>query len=84
VEHIHEHGIALPGGLEAALEASLTCTPKCDGPLAVHHIQPRSMGGTAHDTSPLLTVCAYHHEWIESHRTAARALGLLLRKGVSA
>lgn len=55
----------------------------CDGPLEVHHRMPRSAGGTRGETGPLLTVCRRHHAWIEANRTAAKTLGLLVRRGVS-
>ena len=53
----------------------------CGGRTTVHHVQPRGMGGTKHDTSPLVTLCADHHDETESRREEARALGLLAPKG---
>lgn len=48
-----------------------------------HHRRPRRMGGsTAPDTnlaSNLLRLCPGHHDWVESQRTRALELGLLLR-----
>lgn len=44
----------------------------------VHHISPRSMGGTRYDEdTELITACRAHHDYIESHRDYARVLGLL-------
>lgn len=51
-----------------------------------HHRQPRGMGG-AHGVgravnrpSALVRLCTHCHGWVESHRTAAEALGLLVRR----
>ncbi len=48
----------------------------------MHHRRPRRMGGsTAPDVNGaanLVDLCAWHHRWVEFHRTAAEALGLLL------
>lgn len=47
-----------------------------------HHRRPRKMGGSsAPDTnlpSNLLRLCPPHHDWIESNRSKALELGLLL------
>lgn len=53
---------------------------ECWGWLTVHHKMPRSMGGTQHDDSPLVTLCIRHHDWVESHREWAKENGWLLRK----
>lgn len=50
----------------------------------VHHRLPRGMGGAAHDEtvwaySRLVGLCPQHHRWVESHRTKAYELGLLVR-----
>lgn len=58
-------------------------------PHAIHHRQPRQMGGTSRPeiNSPanLLLLCDGKpnacHPWIESHRAAAYELGLLVRAG---
>ena len=52
----------------------------CYGHLEVHHTKPRSMGGTRGETGPLVTLCVAHHGYTESHRSEARALGLLVRR----
>ncbi len=48
----------------------------------MHHRRPRRMGGsTAPDVNGaanLVDLCAWHHRWVEFHRTAAAAMGLLL------
>lgn len=53
---------------------------KCDGPIDVHHVQPRSAGGTQYDDGPLATACRHHHDLLENKRTLARVLGLLARR----
>ena len=55
----------------------------CINPVQVHHIMPKSMGGTHGATGPLLTLCLAHHSWVESHRSEAKMLGLLIRREVS-
>lgn len=50
----------------------------CGGPLDVHHVIPRGMGG-GKDYGQYATLCRNHHEWVEGHREAARALGFLAR-----
>lgn len=57
-----------------------TIPDECWGPITVHHITPRGMGGTANDNSLLITLCAWHHGWVESHRAQAREMGLLTRR----
>jgi 5-methylcytosine-specific restriction endonuclease McrA len=59
----------------------LTGVSECWGRLTVHHITPRSMGGTHNDTSELVTACAGHHAYIEENRQWARSRGLLKRRG---
>jgi hypothetical protein len=48
----------------------------------IHHRRPRRMGGSkAVDTNGvanLLHLCCVHHDWVESNRTAATDMGLLL------
>jgi hypothetical protein len=54
------------------------CSP---GDPDVHHITPRSMGGTHNDEdTELLTACRAHHDFIERHRDYARVHGLLKRR----
>lgn len=53
---------------------------RCWGPIGVHHIMPRGMGGVREDDSPLVTVCRRHHQYIEEHRAWARRVGLLLKR----
>lgn len=55
----------------------------CLGAVQVHHVTPRSMGGTRGGHGPLLSLCLAHHSWAESNRGKARQLGLLLRREVS-
>lgn len=55
----------------------------CLGAVQVHHVQPRSMGGTRGKHGPLITLCLGHHGWVESNRGKARQLGLVLRREVS-
>lgn len=51
----------------------------CDGPLDVHHRLPRGRGG-GNELENLVTLCRFNcHQWVESNRTAAYQLGLLLR-----
>jgi 5-methylcytosine-specific restriction endonuclease McrA len=70
---------------DAHLAQNPTCILKgvseCWGRLTVHHITPRSMGGTRNDTSALVTACAGHHSYIEENREWARSRGLLGRRG---
>lgn len=53
----------------------------CWGPIDVHHIQSRGMGGTSEDTSPLVTLCRVHHDWVHGHPDEAKKLGLMARRG---
>ena len=46
----------------------------------VNHVQPRGMGGTSYDDSPLVTLCRRHHDLIEENRELGRSLGLLQRR----
>lgn len=48
----------------------------CDGPTDVHHVIPRGAGG-GKDFGEYLTLCRWHHMWVESHRKEAYELGLL-------
>ena len=50
----------------------------CRGPLDVHHVIPRGMGG-GKDYGVYATLCRGHHSWVEEHRQLAREMGLLLR-----
>lgn len=47
-----------------------------------HHRRPRRLGSTRRPETNLpanlLRLCSPHHEWVESNRTAALAMGLLL------
>lgn len=52
----------------------------CSGPLDVHHVQPRGMGGRRGEAGPKVTLCRAAHDWVETHRAAARELGLLIRR----
>jgi hypothetical protein len=51
-----------------------------------HHRQPRGMGGVhgvgkaVNSPAALVRLCGDCHAWVESHRTAAEALGLLVRR----
>lgn len=53
---------------------------KCWGPLDAHHIEPRGSGGSKADTSPLASLCRYHHGFTEEHREWSRTVGLLVMK----
>lgn len=70
---------------DAHLAENPTCVlatlSPCFGRLDVHHIEPRGMGGSRQDTSPLATLCRKHHDHVETHREEARQRGLLIRKG---
>lgn len=70
---------------DAHLAANPTCRlaslSACYGRLDVHHIEPRGMGGTRHDASPLATLCRKHHDHVEANREWARQRGLLIRRG---
>lgn len=52
--------------------------------LQIHHRRARGMGGTRRpDTNHpqnLVTVCAHHHQWIETHRVWATGHGLLVKQ----
>ena len=50
----------------------------CRGPLDVHHVIPRGLGG-GKDHGAYATLCRGHHDWVETHREQARELGLLNR-----
>lgn len=51
---------------------------ECEAPLDVHHVRPRSQGGT-HDLSNLVCLCRSHHRWVHAHPAVAYRLGLLQR-----
>lgn len=57
---------------------------RCDGPIEVHHIVGRGMGGSArreiHDPANLMCACRRHHHWITNHPSEAEALGLARRR----
>lgn len=53
---------------------------KCNGGIQVHHVTPRSSGGTRGAHGPLITLCLGHHAFVESHRGMARQLGIILRR----
>lgn len=46
--------------------------------LDVHHRLPRGRGGD-NRLENLVTLCPFHHRWVETHRRKAYRLGLLLR-----
>lgn len=48
----------------------------CNGPLHVHHILPRSRGGT-HDLSNLILLCDAAHSHAHSHPVEAEMFGLI-------
>lgn len=51
--------------------------PGCTGRAThVHHVLPRSAGGT-HDLVNLLDLCGSDHRWVHLHPVEARKLGLL-------
>ena len=56
------------------------------GGLQVHHRAPRQIGGAkaawVNRASNGITLCMKHHTWVESHRSEAENLGLLVRRGV--
>jgi hypothetical protein len=57
--------------------------PECSSPAVhTHHRRPRRAGGTKRPEtnlpSNLIRLCLAHHEWVESNRTEALALGMLL------
>ena len=53
---------------------------RCNGGVQVHHVMPRSAGGTRGPHGPLITLCLGHHAFVESHRGMAAQLGLLIRR----
>jgi hypothetical protein len=61
----------------------------CDGPgVDAHHRLPRGGGGALWDPSGfalsrLVWLCRECHRWVESRRTLAQGLGLLVRHGVT-
>lgn len=55
---------------------------RCSGPLTVHHLRNRGMGGAAtsdNDLDNLLVVCDWANHWIAEHPRDAEALGLYRR-----
>jgi len=54
----------------------------------MHHRKPRRIGGRKdpeiNRAANLLHVCLGHHEWVESNRADARAMGWLLSDGQDA
>lgn len=47
-----------------------------------HHRRPRRSGGTrrpeTNQAANLVRLCLHHHDWVESNRTAALDMGMLL------
>lgn len=73
IDHLVEHPDCQVAGFLPG-----KCSP---GDPDVHHITPRSMGGTRHDEdTEYLTACRAHHDFIERHRDFARVHGLLKRR----
>lgn len=52
------------------------CNRQCE---QVHHLAGRG-GADPHQLENLMAVSAFHHQWIEEHPEAARALGVMLRR----
>jgi 5-methylcytosine-specific restriction endonuclease McrA len=52
--------------------------PECFGGLTVHHVHKAS-GGGPYTEDNLVTLCAFHNEYVESHHLEAQALGLEVR-----
>lgn len=50
----------------------------CDFPLDVHHVKPRSQGGT-HELSNLICLCRPAHRWVHEHPAESYRMGLLVR-----
>lgn len=67
---------------EPPAPAGWTIGPDCAGPLVIHHIRPKRMGGTTdptiHDLDNLVTLCDSHHRWVHEHPDDARTVGLLV------
>jgi 5-methylcytosine-specific restriction protein A len=65
------------------------CCVLCGGPgVDAHHRLPRGLGGARWDPSRfalsrLVWLCRECHRWVESRRTLAYGLGLLVRHGVT-
>ena len=65
------------------------CCVLCGGPgVDAHHRLPRGRGGATWDParsalSRLVWLCRECHRWVESRRTLAYGLGLLVRRGVT-
>ena len=57
---------------------------RCAGGLQIHHKTPRGMGGTSDPTinhpDNLVLLCLAHHAEVESNRTAAESVGLIIRR----
>lgn len=51
-----------------------------DPPYDVHHVTPRSMGGTVDDDSELVTACRHHHNLVEKRRAWSKLHGLLKQR----
>lgn len=58
---------------------------RCAGPLEVHHLLARGMGGTSdpsiHDLENLVALCKAAHMWVTEHPREAEELGLYRRHG---
>lgn len=64
----------------------ILCDEPGDDP---HHRLPQSAGGALADPtlaalSRLVLLCRRHHDWVESYRTFAEFLGLIVRHGITA
>lgn len=63
----------------------ILCDQPGDDP---HHRLPQGSGGALRDPSVaalsrLVLLCRRHHDWVESHRSFAEFLGLIVRHGIT-
>ena len=61
--------------LHPRCKVRLTAPGDCLGRMQVHHVLLRSQGGKNDGSTPLMTLCAGHHEWVHLFKKAAVKLG---------
>lgn len=61
--------------MEPRCKVRLTAPGDCLGRMEVHHVLLRSQGGKNDGSTPLMTLCAGHHEFVHLNKLKAMELG---------